>query len=251
MAILNMIYWGELKHRATQWPTPSWFHVPTNDDWQEIMDIWDALSLWDTSIWDSPNTISTYLKLPFSWRLSPSSWNHEVSWSLWAYWTVERYSTDKAFDFAFSNMIYFPNKYTKWYWLSIRPFKNIPVVPDSSWTALYSDKIYHNATLGLISLSSDWINWITIADKNLWATTVYNSWDILSESNCGKFYQWGNNYWFAWTWATTTSSTQVDASPYWPWNYYISSTFITSSSEYWDTSDNWNLRWWEDGNVPV
>ena len=102
--------------------------------------------------------------------------------------------------------------------------------------------IYHNSDLWLISLSSDWSNWITISDKNLWATQVWNSWDTLSEANAGKYYQWGNNYGFPFTWSVTTSSTQVDASNYWPWNYYSSSTFITKNPR--DSSWNNNLRWW-------
>lgn len=103
--------------------------------------------------------------------------------------------------------------------------------------------IYQNATLWLISLSSDGSTWLTIADKNLWATTVWNDGDTLSEANCGKYYQWGNNYWFPRTWSVTTSSTKVDASNYWPWNYYSSSTFITAYNR-WDTTDNWNLWGW-------
>ena len=102
--------------------------------------------------------------------------------------------------------------------------------------------IYHNSDLWLISLSSDGSNWLTIADKNLWATQVYNSGDTLSEANAGKYYQWGNNYWFPFTWSVTTSSTQVNASTYWPWNYYNSSTFITTSPR--DSSGNANLWWW-------
>jgi len=102
--------------------------------------------------------------------------------------------------------------------------------------------IYHNATLWVISLSSDGENWITIADKNLGATEVYEDGDTLSEANSGKYYQWWNNYGFPFTWSVTTSSTQVDASTYWPWNYYSSSTFITYDWR-WDTTDNWNL-WW-------
>ena len=108
--------------------------------------------------------------------------------------------------------------------------------------------IYHNATKWVISLSSDWTNWITIADKNLWATQVYNDWDTLSESNCGKYYQWWNNYGFPWTWSVTKSNTVVDASWYWPWNYYSSSTFIIGSNQgyayMWDSSYNDNLWWW-------
>ena len=108
--------------------------------------------------------------------------------------------------------------------------------------------VYHNAWLWLISLSSDGDTRITIADKNLWATTVYNDGDTLSEANCWKFYQRWNNYWFAFTWPTTTSSTQVNTNNYWPWNYYSSSTFITTpnASTNWSSVNNANLRWWTD-----
>lgn len=102
--------------------------------------------------------------------------------------------------------------------------------------------IYHNSNLWLISLSSDWETWITIADKNLGATTIYNDGDTLSEANSGKYYQWGNNYGFPFSWSVTTSSTQVNAQNYWPWNYYNSSTFITWVA--WDSSNNANLWWW-------
>mgnify|MGYP003307556105 CR=1 FL=1 len=110
---------------------------------------------------------------------------------------------------------------------------SIPLFYSRKWVwpePITESWIYWSSDLGLISLSSNWITWITITDKNLWATTVYNDWDTLSEANCGKYYQWWNNYWFPFTWSVTTSSTQVDASSYWPWNYYSSSTFITRSS---------------------
>lgn len=102
--------------------------------------------------------------------------------------------------------------------------------------------IYWNETEWLISLSSDGENWITIADKNLGATTVHEYWDTLSEENCGKFYQWWNNYWFPRTWSITTNSGKINASNYWPWNYYSSSTFRTVSPR--DSSWNTNLWWW-------
>lgn len=102
--------------------------------------------------------------------------------------------------------------------------------------------IYHNPDLWLISLSSDGSNWLTIADKNLWASTVWNEWDLNTLANCGYFYQWGNNYWFDWTHlnSITKSSSPVDAAWYWPWNYYSSSTFRYSMYE-WDSSDNKDL----------
>lgn len=108
--------------------------------------------------------------------------------------------------------------------------------------------IYHNATLGLISLSTDWNTWITIADKNLWATTAWHDGDTLSQSNCWNYYQWWNNYAFPFAWASSWIQVQVDASNYWPNNYYSSSDFyyadnMPEAQRTWDSSNNKNLRW--------
>lgn len=103
--------------------------------------------------------------------------------------------------------------------------------PPSVW-------IFWNSSLGLITIS-DWTNAVTISDKNLWATTVWNDWDSLTSDNCGNYYQWWNNYAFPWiSWSIpTTSSSSINTSAYWPDNYYNSSSFITVSPTYtwaWD-----------------
>lgn len=103
--------------------------------------------------------------------------------------------------------------------------------------------IYHNAQQWLISLSDDGATRITIADKNLWATQVYNYGDTLSSTNGGYVYQRWNNYWFPYTGSITTSTSIINASSYWPWNYYSSSTYIYNSDWYWDSSYNQDLRW--------
>lgn len=118
-------------------------------------------------------------------------------------------------------------------------YNNLPAQP--VWAG-----IYHNGILGVISLSSDWSNWMTIADKNLWATMVWNQWDSYTDSNCWGFFQWGNNYMFPLRWAITTSPTQVDTTGYWPWNYYSDSTFIIWHNN-WSSIWNNNLRWGETG----
>jgi hypothetical protein len=117
------------------------------------------------------------------------------------------------------------------------------------------NRVFHNPTLGLISLTSDHVNWITIADKNLWATVVYNHGDTKDETNCGNFYQWGNNYWFPFVGTSNTSQTPADASAYGPWNYYSDSLFIAkpilqywtwpTPYQVWDSSDNKDLWWGE------
>lgn len=104
--------------------------------------------------------------------------------------------------------------------------------------------IYQNESLWIISLSSDGISWITIADKNLGATQVWTQWQTTTQSNTWYYYQRWNNYGFPWIdkAAPSTSSTQVDVSSYWPWNYY--SNNIYRSRNDWATTSNANLWGW-------
>ena len=240
---------------ATQWPAPDGFHVPLNTERQSVHDIWTALG-WGSSDWTN---FWIALKLPFAGRRDNSSGGVRYQGTYGNYWSSSRYNASNAYNLDFSSPALNPQNYlSRAYGFSVRCFKNSFVIPTSSWTKLYwtsieSWWIFWNSSKWLISLSSDWQTWITIADKNLWATQVWNSWDTLSEANCWKYYQWGNNYWFPFTWNVTTTSIQVDASNYWPWNYYSSSTFIRrrNSPYRWDTTDNANLWWWTNGNVPV
>lgn len=106
--------------------------------------------------------------------------------------------------------------------------------------------VYWNQAAGLISISSyTGNNWITIADKNLWATQVYHEWDTYSQANMWYWYQWWNNYSIPYdkSWITYTEE-QRDVSSYWPGNYYSSSTIM---SPYWE--EDWanphnNDLWW-------
>lgn len=117
--------------------------------------------------------------------------------------------------------------------MSIYIWKDIP-----SW-------IFWNQTDWIISIV--WNNDIlTISDKNLWATTAYNTWDTLSQNNCWNYYQRWNNYGFPWTWSVSTSYSQVNAGSYWPSNYYSNSRFICNNPR--DSSSNGNL-WWDTTNT--
>lgn len=250
---LKNAYIGEyVENWATQWPAPSGFHVPLNTEWQAVYNVWTALWGWSSS-WTN---FWIALKLPFAGYRDYSSAGVSYQGTDGYYWSSFRYNANNAYYLYFRSSALTPqDKYYCANGYSIRCFKNSPVIPTSSWTKLYwtsieSWGIFWSSSEWLISLSSDWQTWITIADKNLWASTVWNSGDALSETNCGWYFQWGNNYMFPFTWSVTTSSTQVDASSYWPWNYYSSSTFITYRWA-WDSSNNTNLWWWEDGNVPV
>ena len=235
---------------ATQWPCDDWFHVPLKSEWDNLISYW-------TTLWAfSGGNFCTYLHIPKNWERARN--NASVTdTTYWYYWSSSKNDNGERYFLFFNDWQYLETS-SDWgtYWMNIRPFKNTPVIPDSNWTVefqwTWTAGIYHDSTNWLISISSDWTTWITISDKNCWATEVYNR-SSITQSNWWCFYQRWNNYWFALSWSLTTSTTRVDATWYWPWNYYSSSTFIlTSSSPYnWDTSNNGNLRWWEDGNVNV
>lgn len=239
------IYIGEpVEVSDMQWPCPNGFHVPTVDDWQWLNTIMTWLSITTWNWW------RTCFHMPFAWERWYSNASTSSQNSMGMYWSSSNYVS--ADDYArrltlYPSFLYYNDSTYRAEGHPIRWFKDTPVVPDSNWTVIYqwtwNAGIYHNPTEWIISASSDWETWITIADKNLWATVVYNDWDTLSAENCWWYYQWGNNYMFPFSWSVTTSSTRVNAGSYWPWNYYSSSTFITWNYN-WDSSNNNNLRWW-------
>lgn len=242
--------WIEIKnwldYSAMQWPCPTWFHIPSENEWTAVKTVWTTLWGWDTD-WTN---FWIALKLPFAGARWYTSSNVYDQGTTGLYWSSTRYNSNNSRRLLMSNSSLNTNQSNILSsCFSLRWLKDSPVVPTSSWTKLYwtsieAGWIFWSSTDWLISMSSNWTTWITIADKNVWATTVWNSWDTLSEANCGKYFQRWNNYWFPRTWTITdTSTTQIDASTYWPWNYYSSSTFIIYNWS-WDSSDNYNLRWW-------
>jgi len=239
-------------HSDMQWPAPDGFHVPLTTEWQWLKTIMDWLGL--TTSWDDWRI---NLHMPFAGGRRYNSASPNDQGSIGRYWSSSPYVSGSTINarhiYLDSSSVFVDNNHFRVFGFSVRCFKDSFELPTSSWAVingtLWSAWIFWNQTEWLISIT-DWTTGYTIMDKNLWATTVYNNWDTLSEANCGKYYQWGNNYWFAWTWSITTSSTQVDASNYWPntanW-YYESDTFIIGNSTPYDWSSvhNDNLRWWE------
>ncbi len=96
---------------------------------------------------------------------------------------------------------------------------------------------------------------ITIADRNLWATSN-NTWEV---SSYGCYFQWWNNYGFQPQWNLETSTDFVNTRGYGPWNPYTSEIFRVWTGEInnegmlqayrpndydWSSPANHNLWWW-------
>lgn len=237
-------------HMATQWPCPKWFHIPSKAEWERIVNT--TVTAW----WGSNQyAYQINFHLPMAWCRLNGSWAVNWQGSLMYYWTNQWWTQNIKTASSLiiqSSSTGVGNAWTS-QWNSIRAFKDEFVAPDSSWTVIKwntTNWICWNQSQWLISIRYNW-TWYTMMDKNLWATTVFTYQDTLSQSNCWYYYQWWNNYWFPWTWALpSTSANMIDASAYWPTNYYESSTFIANSS-WWDSSENKDLRWWVTWNVPV
>lgn len=90
--------------------------------------------------------------------------------------------------------------------------------------------------------------WITILDRNLWATSN----DITSPDSYGYHYQWGNNYGFSQKSEPEVSTTRVKWDEKYNNSWYYGETFIRITSSPWDYWEDWNhywLRWWANDSV--
>lgn len=162
------------------------------------------------------------------------------AWWAWACWVViVRYPTSCWYDLTWWC------KYCCWDY-TIHCFTSNWVL--YQWQFQAYPWIWHNPTSCLISMSSDWTNWLTMSDRNLWATNNNVS------STCSYWckYQWGNNFWFNGASSSCVScktTTQPDTTWYWPWNYYCRNCYVYSTSARCDwskyTNDNlWGCETW-------
>ena len=230
-------------YTAMQGPCPTGFHVPTASEFQWVEDIMTWLSL------TSADDYRFKLHLPLAGRVRQDTAAHILIGSYWWYRTsTPRSEGDSYTYYTRLNWSYWVSSGARNNWYSVRAFKNEYVEPTSSWTVeqwtLWGAWLFWNQTDWLISIT-DWTVWYTIMDKNLWATEVLTQSGYETANNCGSMFQRWNNYWFSYTSSEiTTSSTQVNASNYWPWNYYNSSSFIAWSFTDWSSVRNDNLWWW-------
>lgn len=233
----DWILFNTLYKSHSQWPCSEWYHIPTKEELETVVSVLNHFTTVSVaSLW-------TYYFIPPVWYLDRQDWTLSS-----AYWVIRIWSCTFK-----NNQVYVFKDETSWISVAldkpstgvqIRPFANQSVIPDSSYTALFSDAlswwgIFVNHTAWLITVSSDWENWTTFSDKNLWATTYYNG--TVSADSTWYFYQSGNNHWFTAP-ASNTSSTQVNPNWYWPDNRYDSDVFITWSNS-WMSRTNDNIRW--------
>ena len=120
---------------ARQWPCPTWWHVPTMNEWQKLIDTWE--NLWN-DISKEPLKFIDDFKLPLAWFYWYLSNTLLDNWEYWYYWTsspynwyedyanVLRFYVKKSYydgrlvwaEVQYENHIYRAN------WAQVRCFKN-------------------------------------------------------------------------------------------------------------------------------
>ena len=217
--------------RRLKWPCPNGFHIPRIiEDLNQLMDnIMNGFTnkVTPMSKWKE------VLLIPYSWH-EWHQWFSQV-WTTWYRWSA----TPRTDDPWRSNCVSFNDNSRShsrpWRTaaMPIRPFKDEPVEPDNTWQVLHdwgNGGIYRNPTLWLITAKVTNKYWsyliITLADKNLWATT-------------------------AWTDASQSLTTDVT---WYSWKKpYSSDKFIANGSWMYDWSSpsnddlwwalSWNCKW--------
>ena len=225
-------------HKDTQGPCPNGFHIGTQSEWLSLKTALTILWVWNKT------DFMNYLKVPSAYYLNRTNGSKNTSYWPVRFWTSTMTARTAAYCMYVNEkdaLAVATDKPANAF--PIRPFRDEPVVPDLNdwwvqtfdWSSVASWAwIYRNSTLGLISMSKDWTTWITVSDKNLWATNVWDNW---------LYYQFWNNYWFTENPSSIYTSTQ-DATGYWPGNYYNNEHFVKVSTTSWMTSDNNNIWWW-------
>ena len=145
-----------------QWPCRFWFHVPTEEEWEEVVSIVD--DLWLTE------SIHDALLLPKAWKKTWLNTDVDV-WDEWYYHTRIPNSnwTENVFHptSEWSEFLQMAIKNA----ISVRWFKNNPVIPTRAWTKLpYGNRPRLPAEYQEVEyIESDWNAYVNtwILSKNI------------------------------------------------------------------------------------
>ena len=110
---------------ARQWPCPSWYHIPSKNEFGYFINAYKALF---------PNrTVASFRDsfcIPLAWTRSFSNWNSQYSWVYWEYLTSTIWDANNQYPY-YLRIEKDDALNPRWRstaataaWLSIRPFKN-------------------------------------------------------------------------------------------------------------------------------
>ena len=233
------------------------------DDWntyRRAFMSWMTDAIWNTMQWWFSTTL---IVTTSSWTITISDWSQSILVNASNH--NMKYNVD-YYDWTSNTTTEYTTLQTNWWlqdWTYTYQWANQDwndIVDSLKAKGIVNATITHDTVNGEITMANGQWN-MTIMDKNLWASNVRNRGDTLSETNCWYVFQRWNNYGFSWNWeitkVTSSQSTRIDSSNYWPWNNYLSSNFMITwtgwgiiyirpinEDMWWDITDTDLARQW-------
>ena len=221
-------------HKDTQWPCPNGWHIGTQTEWEALETALETLWVWNRT------NFMNYLKVPSAYYLGRSNGSKDTRYWPVRFWTSTMTSNTVAYCMYVNEknaLAVATDKPGNAF--SIRPFLDYTINPTPNSEIIIGSLanwwILWDSVNWMLFISADWTNWITIADKNLWATNVWDDW---------LYYQFWNNRWFTVSPSDYYTSKISNTQWYWPGNYYDDKFVRVSSWNGWFTDTNNNLWWW-------
>ena len=236
----------------TWWSVSSWRSSSSNGLWwSQTSWWWHQNNGWNATDW----TFWTWWHwIGWSWSSFAETWwwgwwywwgggvaNGAWGWSWYVYTQSTEASVPSSYDK--NSDYYLKEASTKWWWETFESVDwwtetghtwNWYAKIEITWwhesinpTYITSPGAYHNPDLWLISISTDWENWITISDKNVWATVA----DPEDTDSYWDIFQYWNIHHFAWDWSwwTVTVRNEVpDLTGYEGGNLYSDDKYRTN-----------------------
>ena len=230
--------WKSNSSNGLWWSQTSWWWHQNSGSWNATD--WTFWTWWHWTGWSWGSFAETWWWGWWYW------WGGGIANGAWGWsWYVYTQSTEASAPSSYdkNSDYYLTEASTKWWWETFESVDwwtetghtwNWYAKIEITWwresinpTYITSPGAYHNPDLWLISISTDWENWITISDKNVWATVA----DPENTDSYWDIFQYWNIYHFDWEWSgwTVTTEAQIpDLTGYEWWNLYSNDKYRTN-----------------------
>jgi len=258
----------EFNGGTLSWSNKSSYNINTNTfTLNNPIKTWYEFLWWTWSNGDVPQTT---VSIP-EWSMGNKK--YYANWTLKEYtitynlndWTEGRTNPTTYTVESWTFWLYQPTKtgymFLWWTWSNGNSVNaNIYITKWSTWDRTYTAVWWNFEDIDVYFISDTWVvSYITLMDRNMWATEVYN-WSSYSPNtwSYGFHYQWWNNNWFQiWCWTdpcsdqVTTNATSIKV--LWNSNYdnkwYNWIIFISSGYDYWVWNNHYDGLWWWSGDA--
>ena len=133
--VLNLNWWWDITNTywARKWPCPSWWHVPSQQEWNDIYNTWYNIASWSIT----SNTWNAFKKdlILRDWWYMASFNNITASlYSVWNWiWSSTSSSQYSAYQISWWTNVSTTQTQNKRLWYNVRCTQNPPIIYNANW----------------------------------------------------------------------------------------------------------------------